>query len=286
MWDLHSRLTTSPHKLGLPVNADEPKVDKIAVAGTGPVRLLLDMLRDFKEDWLNGGTVPVKRFDSSCNTTNLSSLVRPIGTDPVNRLWDRSRVLSRWRERMETGNGPENWLWSRYSALRLVRLDKSGRGPVRELNLRLRILNWSRRPRVESGKVPFKPKDSRTKRMTRAAGEQETPVHWQGVEEAGGKRRRLEGSAEDLKERSAEASGLVRERIGGMERRSNANVSGRMAMRGERRKGLGIVGIEMWSLGGEIGFKVSNLNLSLSLSLSVSQSQTEQRRELVSDRVE
>lgn len=95
MWDLHSLLTTSPHKPGLPTKAGEPKVDNTTVAGTGPVRLLLDMLSDFKEDWLNAGTVPVNPFDSSCNTTNRSSWVRPTGTDPVNKLFDRSRVLNR-----------------------------------------------------------------------------------------------------------------------------------------------------------------------------------------------
>lgn len=172
---------------------------------------------------------------------------------------------------MEAGNGPENWLWSRYNALRLVRLDKSGRGPVRELNLRLRILNWSRRPRVELGNVPFKATDSRTNRVTRAAGEQETPVHWQGVEAAGGKRRWLEGSAADLKERRAEASGLEKARRGAgsqsirrMGRRSNANANtnanadarGATATRGERRERRGIAGMEKARRRDGGGFKV------------------------------
>lgn len=58
-------------------------------------------------------------------------------------LWERSRVLRRWRDIKEGGNEPEKKLWLRKSDLRLMRAERLGIGPESELFWRLRTRSWS-----------------------------------------------------------------------------------------------------------------------------------------------
>lgn len=131
--------------------------------------------------------------------------------EPERRLWERSSVRRRWSATKEEGKGPERTLRQRKSALRLRRAEKSGIDPEMELDLRLSTRSWSRRPRVELGKVPLRPRLSRTTRTTLPSAEQRTPgqLHCSVAERLAvdkNRRRLPPGSAADLKDSSASAS--------------------------------------------------------------------------------
>ncbi|KAF4364679.1 hypothetical protein F8388_007762 [Cannabis sativa] len=86
---------------------------------------------------------------------------------PVKLLLDRSRVRRRCKVRIEGGKEPEKEFRSRKSDLRLVRAERSGNGPERELLFKLRTRSWSSRLSESGGKLPRRPKLWRTKRTTR-----------------------------------------------------------------------------------------------------------------------
>ena len=55
----------SPQRLGFHEKEDGPKRIRVGVTGMGPAKLFPDTLKDWREDWLSGGTVPLNRFHSS-----------------------------------------------------------------------------------------------------------------------------------------------------------------------------------------------------------------------------
>ena len=52
----------SPQSPGLEEKEEGSKRNNVGVTGMAPVRLLPETSRVLSEDWFNGGTVPLKRF--------------------------------------------------------------------------------------------------------------------------------------------------------------------------------------------------------------------------------
>lgn len=74
---------------------EEPNRDRVAVAGTGPVRLFPETLKECRSVWFSGGREPLNPFHSSRRVSRRSSLVRAGGSRPEKLLKARSRTLRR-----------------------------------------------------------------------------------------------------------------------------------------------------------------------------------------------
>lgn len=60
----HSLCIISPQRLGLDKNEESSKRSNVGVTGIAPVKLLYEMLKVRRDDWFNGGTVPLNLFQS------------------------------------------------------------------------------------------------------------------------------------------------------------------------------------------------------------------------------
>ncbi|KAI8004344.1 ABC transporter G family member 40 [Camellia lanceoleosa] len=64
--ELHPLSMISLQRLGFQENQEMLNRDRVGVTDIAPVRLLFDTLKIVREVWFRGGTVPLKRFESSC----------------------------------------------------------------------------------------------------------------------------------------------------------------------------------------------------------------------------
>lgn len=84
--ELHARLMISPQRPGFNENAVISNRKSVGVTGIGPVRLLPDTLKATRNDWFSGGTVPLKRLNSSLSELSRDKPVISSGIEPVRLL--------------------------------------------------------------------------------------------------------------------------------------------------------------------------------------------------------